>query len=667
MKKLYQLSLLLLSSILIGNTYSLKLSNKDTKYHVYSITDETLAEYINNIPFTSQKFKKAFIKYIKDNNIVFNSLDEIKILELANIDDLSDLNYFHNLEELSIIDSNITGYNNISKLKLKHLCLDNVLNINKNVLEGKELSGLYVSSTPNIDYSYVNKDLDALTIYNTYVDDYSFFSSMRNLKYIELGKTNFEDFSLILNNVLLNTLYLDRVYIKNIDGIKNLKVLHNLTLDTCLELESYDEVNDLEKLNTFTIRNMEMIYQEPSSKITNKSYINDDKEIKDAIIELNNQLNLDNYTNDYDKIKAINDLVCDKIDYIYPLTENDSLYCNLEALKSAINGNGVCISYACLLKSLLDLNNFDNYLVISTYKGHEDTYEDQVYSHAYNIVKVNIDNKDNWYYIDSTDYDNNISDDKALLIALDNVEFNNYKRPSYLPNEIVNEYQDYDFPWTKDYISPYRIDIDRITYLESIPFKSKKFKDAIIRYFEDNFVEFSCLEDIEMLILTDVDDLSDLKYFPNLKSLDISNSNLKTNNTINNTKLNRLRLDSVTNIDKDILKDKLINDLTINNTYNIDYSYINKDIEYLTISNNTLDDYSFISNLSNLKYLDLSNTNFDDFSLILNNKDLSILNLSKTDINNIDDIELLSELRYFMYDDCPKLSKKEIKERILSK
>ena len=66
----------------------------------------------------------------------------------------------------------------------------------------------------------------------------------------------------------------------------------------------------------------------------------------------------------------------------------------------------------------------------------------------------------------------------------------------------------------------------------------------------------------------------------------------------------------------------------------------------MNLSDNNLNDASFISTISTLKNLDLSNNNFDDISSIIDNENLQHLDLSNNNLTKITKLQYLYKIKY---------------------
>lgn len=252
----------------------------------------------------------------------------------------------------------------------------------------------------------------------------------------------------------------------------------------------------------------------------------------------------------------------------------------------------------------------------------------------------------------------------------------------------IEELGNYDFV-LEDLV--YEEDPEVQEYVNAIPFSNEEFRLAYSDYISahvlrQNFLVYDYWE-IEMLELSHVSDLTDLRLFPNLKKLIIRNSQNVALEQLNNTNIEIVETyhsavdASDMDCDIEILvmhntdlsnEESLANltkleDLEINfsNVKDISFlsglkklkklSLINNDIseysllcdlklEELVFSCTQVDDWSFISNLKSLNTLNLAFTNFDDITLLTSLKKLQNLDLSYTLIDKLDGIEELKEL-----------------------
>lgn len=245
----------------------------------------------------------------------------------------------------------------------------------------------------------------------------------------------------------------------------------------------------------------------------------------------------------------------------------------------------------------------------------------------------------------------------------------------------------------------YDTDLEVQEFVNEIPFSNEEFRLAYSNYISNHIMRQNYLVydywEIEMLDLSCVSDLTDLRLFPNLKKVIIRDSVDVNLEQLNDTNIKIVEVYNSTvdasNIDCDIEilvmhntdienTESLANltklqDLEINFSNVQDISFLsnmkklrtlslisNDIIDYSVLSDLKLDelilsctqvnDWSFISELKTVKSLNIAFTNFNDISLLTNLSKLENLDLSYTLIENINGIEDLKNLESLNLSAC---------------
>ena len=269
---------------------------------------------------------KSVSEYLNVSAPDINREDILKIKELVIDDnDITNLDFiinFTNLESLTISGIHITNIDALKDMRIKSLIIN-------------------YTSISNDDLSNLPGTLEELTICDCpLISDCSIVSEiLPNLKLLEL-------------NCLAS--------LKSMDFIKNMK-LNSLYVNQLgiIDEELVPYLNDNNIFNNITKSDIEMSKQ------------------LDYILQ---QIVNDDMT-EQEKIKAVTLYVIKNIQYDLNFTNQS----NLEPLKTALDGSGVCLSYSYLMSALLSKLNIESYQI----------YND---THAWTLVEKN--NK--YYYIDST-------------------------------------------------------------------------------------------------------------------------------------------------------------------------------------------------------------------------------------------------------------------------
>jgi len=245
-------------------------------------------------------------------------------------------------------------------------------------------------------------------------------------------------------------------------------------------------------------------------------------------------------------------------------------------------------------------------------------------------------------------------------------------------------------------------DVEVQDFANAIPFSNADFRLAYAKYIashtlRQNYLVYNYYE-IEMLDLRSVNDLTDLRLFPNVKKLiirdsaDINLAQLNDTNikivevynssadmedisadieilVFNNTditnpdamanlpKIKDLELDFTNVTDISFVKDlKTLDNLLLISNDIEDYSILGElKCKEITLSCTHVDDWSFITEIDSLSYLNLAYTNFNDISLLYDMKKLEDLDLSYTLVDDISGLENLKNLKSVDISACYRL------------
>ena len=467
--------------------YEIVLDNLETGDNKYAL------DYVNSLGFTNENFRLSFYNYLAEGtgNCFINAQQkDVVSIELSEIEDLTDLRLFPNLKKVKITNSTITDYSplcelqnleivefdnmevdcsTLSNLKTKSLSFNKVSISNASNLSSVEkiedmsvsyshfgnidfienwnsIKSITLQNADIIDFSILsNKEIEQLSITFCQVEDWSFLSSLSKLEYLNLSYTNFSDISLITNLKKLLTLDLSYSLVTSVEGISNLNKLQNLSLDSCQNINNYDEVADLKKLKSFNCTNLEMQtnINTLSAILDNcENVISCDINVKKKVEELYSKLNIDDSMSESEKVQIITTAVLDLINYNSEATLEDVAYYNSHELKSALDGEGMCSSYTGLTCALLDLANIENYSIVG-----ENFEDNEEYLHRWVVVKIDgelvgLDNT----FLDDLNASDTIKSGKDSEYYLDDLTddvWQEYHYPYFMP--ITNGSEEYNF------------------------------------------------------------------------------------------------------------------------------------------------------------------------------------------------------------------------------
>ena len=224
-----------------------------------------------------------------------------------------------------------------------------------------------------IDMSIFDDDIFSFQISYSNISDISILSNYKYLKYVDLDSNLITDISALENLPYLESLSItnNSVYNINIQNFKNLKRLcikgnYNLYTD---ELLDYCETNGIKiDITREDVKNVSQIREWVESlNLEGKSVV--------------------------DKERAIYTFVKDHLKYDFDLS--NSIDYNLEPLKYAVQGEGVCINYATLFDAMCEVAGINCYQI-------EGAYKDE--GHAWNLVEI----EGQYYLCDATWDDQNM-------------------------------------------------------------------------------------------------------------------------------------------------------------------------------------------------------------------------------------------------------------------
>lgn len=133
-----------------------------------------------------------------------------------------------------------------------------------------------------------------------------------------------------------------------------------------------------------------------------KKYTEEDIEkINNKLNNIINELNINNYTSIYDKIKVFHDYIANTNKYDKDKESGSSSYHSDNAIGTLFEGYSVCSGYSDTLALYLDMLDLDN-IKVATEK------------HVWNAVNID----DNWYHIDLT-WDDPITSTNEDIIKYD--------------------------------------------------------------------------------------------------------------------------------------------------------------------------------------------------------------------------------------------------------
>ena len=241
-------------------------------------------------------------------------------------------------------------------------------------------------------------------------------------------------------------------------------------------------------------RNIEKYYSRKNDKLSLHYYLQPSHWVEsdnEKIISLANKLT-DGIKDDYEKVRAIHDWVCNNIYYDYDALYGYSVLDSISALETLESRRSVCQGYADLTAALLRASGFPTKVVsgFALGLGVDSGWDDKIISsgesnHAWNEVYIS----DRWVILDTTWNSNNKYSNKKFS---ENTGLSNYK---YFDISIDWFSSDHlivsDDSEADEYASSYYLDKVKITptkktlYLSNSKNKTVTLKSSILNEAEE--------------------------------------------------------------------------------------------------------------------------------------------------------------------------------------
>ena len=328
--------------------------------------------------------------------------------------------YDSEIDVLEVYDNvdneTLKKYKNVYCIKFVDVKLDTVSlkNCDFQYLEFErcDLTSAKIEGAENIEYVYINEcrltnleflaaaeNVQDITLWQCELGSAKGIENMKKLYSVCFSVVGIEDVTPIakLNN--LKYLTLEYTCVSDISPLKNLN-LEYLCVDDSMSIESFDSLIGMTSLEIFSARNCQMSYSREFYNFLNKNNVEHYIEENDFVIQervkrVAKQLAKNNMT-DEEKVRAVVQYVVDLMEYDFVALEDDDLLTtyNAEALKYAINGDGVCRNYSALVNALL--MEMDVEVVEIRDEGH-----------IWNIVFI----EDDYFWIDATWIDDGYTTD----------------------------------------------------------------------------------------------------------------------------------------------------------------------------------------------------------------------------------------------------------------
>ncbi len=293
------------------------------------------------------------------------------------IENLDGIEKFILLSHLGFEDSVVKDISNVSKMKkLSYLGLCNMDVKDLSIIE--ELKNLKILNFNNCTF----KDLTVIPNLDTLQQAEFFYCDMESIEGIEritslkalyFSTVGIDDISCVAELYNLTDLAIEMTNVKDLSPIEGLTNLKTLDVDDCLRIESLDSIRKLENLEILWAKNCQMALSEETLEHlkrigTKTDFTENDLQIKEQIIDIYRELNLDSKS-DTEKIEIVTQYVVDTIKYDFDAANEWRLNSNNEvlgeynnnALKYALQGNGCCRNYSALLTVLLLEADIDVY------------------------------------------------------------------------------------------------------------------------------------------------------------------------------------------------------------------------------------------------------------------------------------------------------------------
>lgn len=342
------------------------------------------------------KFKdKAFKKAFDDQDIDYYSLPLETYLSLYGPNSLEELMLLQNIETLNISDCDLEDLSIISKLsKLKRLSLsdcDNVTDLS--FILDMELESLTLTDMSGIDdLSFVGEieTLKDLTIDNCDGCDIDIKAiSKLDLTSLDISFMEVENLDFLQNMHNLESLDITYSNLKDISAIRNLKNLKEVTLSDCLisdasslyGLENLERIdisnNSIDNFDISRFPNLKSIRIEYNFALYTDEFLDyceqheidvdisrEDVQCMNEVRKIVDSLELDGLT-DAEKEAKIYSYVLANMKYDKKNMNNDDLVAdyNRRALYHALQGKGVCATYAAFFDALCDAAGIDAFHV----------------------------------------------------------------------------------------------------------------------------------------------------------------------------------------------------------------------------------------------------------------------------------------------------------------
>ena len=307
-----------------------------------------------------------------------------------------------------------------------------------------DLTSAKVEGATNIESIYISEckmdNLEFLASANNTIDitisdsELGSVDGIENMKKIECAYfyvVGIEDITPMAELQNLRDLTLQYTCVQDISPIKNLNIEY-LCVDDSVSIESFDSLIGMKSLEYFSSRNCQMAYSKDFYDFLRKDRVSHDIERKDfqlqeRVKEVAKQLTRANMT-DEEKVETVVQYVVDLMDYDFAALSDDDLLTlyNEEALKFAVDGEGVCRNYSALVNALLMEMDVE-------------VFEIRNEDHIWNLVVID----DQYYWIDATWIDDEYTTDVTenmyyCTTTYYFIDHNSLTVPSTVYNKSVN-------------------------------------------------------------------------------------------------------------------------------------------------------------------------------------------------------------------------------------
>lgn len=316
-----------------------------------------------NVNFKNEELYNA-IKESIGTEITIGSLREIKSISLNNLTntDLTDLKYLVNLESLTIdgfpLDGNYLKYNhNLKTLNILNSNTSNLTQLPNSITKFHYINGNVADGSLFVPYNTTDLRINGVIFSNL---------TLKNPK--NLSIFNYDSFSILDLNEIKDCENLLTCNISYSPNIKNASALASLPNLKILYLDDYASI----WLDKNTLNALSCI--DETTKSTLLSQIKTLDKIASALVPFE--------MSDIDKVRSITLNVASRIEYDFSVQEHEEIAeqvsseYNKYPITYALDGNGVCINYACLFTALANRVGLENYQDISP-------------KHTWNMAKIN--------------------------------------------------------------------------------------------------------------------------------------------------------------------------------------------------------------------------------------------------------------------------------------